>query len=58
MFFHRNGRWRSEWSVSFQPSGGNVEVNGVLKVQVIMHVTWPPFLESLFIRNLTIPTLI
>lgn len=29
-----NGRWRSEWSVSFQPSGGNVEVNGVLKVQV------------------------
>lgn len=29
-----NGRWRSEWSVSFQPSGGNVEVTGVLKVQV------------------------
>ncbi|CAH3028010.1 unnamed protein product [Porites evermanni] len=30
----RNGRWRSEWSVSFQPSGGNVEVTGILKVQV------------------------
>ncbi|KAM7429189.1 F-actin-capping protein [Porites harrisoni] len=29
-----NGRWRSEWSVSFQPSGGNVEVTGILKVQV------------------------
>nr|XP_058969423.1 F-actin-capping protein subunit alpha-2-like [Pocillopora verrucosa] len=29
-----NGRWRSEWSVSFQPSGGSVEVTGVLKVQV------------------------
>lgn len=29
-----NGRWRSEWSVSFQPSGGNVEITGVLKVQV------------------------
>ena len=33
-FFNRNGRWRSEWSVSFQPSGGSVEVTGVLKVQV------------------------
>ena len=32
----RNGRWRSEWSVSFQPSGGNVEVTGILKVQVII----------------------
>ena len=34
LFFNRNGRWRSEWSVSFQPSGGSVEVTGVLKVQV------------------------
>lgn len=33
--FFRNGRWRSEWSVSFQPSGGNVEVTGILKVQVM-----------------------
>lgn len=30
----RNGRWRSEWSFSFQGSGSAATVTGVLKVQV------------------------
>jgi hypothetical protein len=30
----RNGRWRSEWSVSFTP-GGVGELKGILKVQVM-----------------------
>lgn len=30
----RNGKWRSQWSVTFPSSGGSVEVSGVLKVQV------------------------
>jgi capping protein (actin filament) muscle Z-line, alpha len=29
-----NGRWRSQWSVSFQPSQKSAEVSGILKVQV------------------------
>lgn len=30
-----NGRWRSQWAVSVLPGGGgNVELKGVLKVQV------------------------
>ncbi|KAJ8302307.1 hypothetical protein KUTeg_021294, partial [Tegillarca granosa] len=29
-----NGRWRSQWSVTFPESGGKVEMTGVLKVQV------------------------
>lgn len=29
-----NGRWRSQWSVTFSESGGSAEVTGVLKVQV------------------------
>ena len=30
--FHRNGRWRSVWTVNV--SGNQAEVTGVLKVQV------------------------
>ena len=30
--FHRNGRWRSTWTVTL--GGGSVELKGVLKVQV------------------------
>ncbi|KAJ8302301.1 hypothetical protein KUTeg_021288 [Tegillarca granosa] len=30
----KNGRWRSQWSVTFPESGGKVEMTGVLKVQV------------------------
>nr|CAG4644089.1 EOG090X08VX [Lepidurus arcticus] len=29
-----NGRWRSQWSVSFSPIGGNAELQGTLRVQV------------------------
>jgi capping protein alpha len=29
-----NGRWRSVWTCKFSPSGGNVDVTGVLKVNV------------------------
>lgn len=29
-----NGRWRSQWSVTFDPSGGSVEAVGLIKVQV------------------------
>ncbi|XP_066924331.1 F-actin-capping protein subunit alpha-like [Clytia hemisphaerica] len=29
-----NGRWRSEWSVTFNSSGGNAELKGLLKLQV------------------------
>lgn len=29
-----NGRWRSQWSVTFPESGGKAEVTGILKVQV------------------------
>ncbi|XP_076447700.1 F-actin-capping protein subunit alpha-2-like [Babylonia areolata] len=29
-----NGRWRSQWSVTFSESGGSAEVTGLLKVQV------------------------
>ncbi|XP_055919513.1 F-actin-capping protein subunit alpha [Eupeodes corollae] len=29
-----NGRWRSQWHVSFQPGSGSAELKGVLKVQV------------------------
>lgn len=29
-----NGRWRSQWSVTVDPSGGSVEANGLIKVQV------------------------
>jgi len=29
-----NGRWRSQWSVTFPESGGTAEVTGILKVQV------------------------
>lgn len=29
-----NGRWRSQWSVTFPESGGRAEVTGLLKVQV------------------------
>ncbi|XP_072026385.1 LOW QUALITY PROTEIN: F-actin-capping protein subunit alpha-like [Amphiura filiformis] len=29
-----NGRWRSQWSITFQPSGGNTEARGNFKVQV------------------------
>ena len=31
---HRNGRWRSQWSVTFPESGGAAEMTGILKVQV------------------------
>lgn len=36
MLLCRNGRWRSQWTVSFDPSaiGEMVEVKGVVKVQV------------------------
>ena len=31
----RNGRWRSQWSVTFpQSGGGTAEITGILKVQV------------------------
>jgi len=29
-----NGRWRSQWHVSFQAGNGSAELKGVLKVQV------------------------
>ncbi|EDW01312.1 F-actin-capping protein subunit alpha [Drosophila grimshawi] len=29
-----NGRWRSQWHVTFQPGSGTAELKGVLKVQV------------------------
>ncbi|XP_071484928.1 F-actin-capping protein subunit alpha-2-like [Diadema antillarum] len=29
-----NGRWRSQWSLNFDPSGGSVEAVGLIKVQV------------------------
>lgn len=29
-----NGRWRSQWHVTFQPGSGSAEIKGVLKVQV------------------------
>lgn len=29
-----NGRWRSQWSVTFPETGGKAELTGVLKVQV------------------------
>lgn len=29
-----NGRWRAVWSCKFSPSGGNVTINGTLKVNV------------------------
>ncbi|XP_013412571.1 F-actin-capping protein subunit alpha-2-like [Lingula anatina] len=29
-----NGRWRSQWSVTFPESGGSSEITGILKVQV------------------------
>lgn len=29
-----NGRWRSQWNVSFQPGSGSAELKGILKVQV------------------------
>ncbi|BFZ10819.1 hypothetical protein BsWGS_13858 [Bradybaena similaris] len=29
-----NGRWRSQWSVTFPASGGSAEVSGLLRVQV------------------------
>ena len=29
-----NGRWRSQWSVTFSESGGSFEVTGILRVQV------------------------
>ena len=32
--FSRNGRWRSQWSVTFPESGGMAEIVGILKVQV------------------------
>lgn len=36
LFTNRNGRWRSHWSVTFDPSaiGESVELKGVVKVQV------------------------
>ena len=30
----RNGKWRSQWSLTFPESGGTVEITGILKVQV------------------------
>ena len=32
-FSYRNGRWKSEWSVSFTP-GSSAELKGVMRVQV------------------------
>lgn len=32
LVLHRNGRWRSTWTVTL--GGGSVELKGVLKVQV------------------------
>merc|ERR1711879_994922 len=29
-----NGRWRAVWTCKFSPSGGNVDISGVLKVNV------------------------
>lgn len=29
-----NGRWRSEWVITFSSSGGNAEIKGLFKVQV------------------------
>lgn len=29
-----NGRWRSQWHVTFQPGAGSAELKGTLKVQV------------------------
>ncbi|XP_002738792.1 F-actin-capping protein subunit alpha-2-like [Saccoglossus kowalevskii] len=29
-----NGRWRSQWSVTFSPSSNSADINGLLKVQV------------------------
>ncbi|XP_067684616.1 F-actin-capping protein subunit alpha-like isoform X1 [Haliotis asinina] len=29
-----NGRWRSQWSVTFPSSGGSAQLSGILKVQV------------------------
>lgn len=29
-----NGRWRSEWSISFNESGGSADLKGLLKLQV------------------------
>ena len=33
-FSSRNGRWRSQWSVTFPDNGGIAELTGILKVQV------------------------
>jgi len=36
LFICRNGRWRSQWTVSFDPTATSesVELKGVVKVQV------------------------
>ena len=40
MYFDRNGRWRSQWSVTFPESGGKCELTGVLKVQVCTQIVY------------------
>ena len=32
--FVRNGRWRSQWTLTFPQSGGSATLTGILKVQV------------------------
>ena len=35
LYHRRNGRWRSEWTITFNSNGGNSEMKGLLKLQVI-----------------------
>lgn len=53
-----NGRWRSQWSVTFPENGGTAELNGILKVQVhyyedgnVQLVSSKEVKESLVINN-------
>ena len=34
----RNGRWRSQWSVTFQADQSSADVVGIMKVQVILFI--------------------
>ena len=49
MIVYRNGRWRSQWSVTFPESGGTAEMTGILKLQVGHFVQFQYILFSIFL---------